>query len=132
MIKVVLKLGVGAILVLLAVVSALAQTPVITQPYTGNGRLVTTNASSSIAVTNTFQSVFDQSDVLIGRVGCTVQNTGTNSMYVFFGPIAGATIAKSVKIAAGQSVGCNVGGVTLRDQISITGTATETFYAAQQ
>lgn len=109
-----------------------AQSPVVTQPYTAQGQLATTNASSTIAVTNTFQSVFAASTVQIGRVACTVQNTGTNAMYVFFGPIADATTAKSVKLAAGQALTCNVSGVTLRDQVSITGTATETFYAAQQ
>ena len=67
-----------------------------------------------------------------GRVACTVINQGTNPMYVFAGPIASATIAKSVKLTAGQAFYCNIGQVVLKDQISITGTATETFYAAAQ
>lgn len=128
-------LVVAAVIILAGVVftrGAKAQNPVVTMPYTAQGQLSTTNSSGSVAVTNTFQSIFAASTVVTGRVACTVQNTGTNAMYVFFGPIASATTATSVKLTAGQSVNCNVGGVTLRDQVSITGTATETFYAAQQ
>lgn len=102
--------------------------PVVTSPYAANS---ITNSSSTIAVTNTFQSIWVASIDRTGRVACTVQNTGTNPMYVFFGPIADATIAKSVKLTAGQAATCNNGPVVLRQQVSITGTATETFYAAQ-
>lgn len=108
---------------------ALAQNPVITQPYPVSSIV---NASSTIAVTNTFQSVFAADTTKTGRVACTIQNTGTNSMYVFFGAIASATIATSVKLAAGQAVTCNNNPVILKMQVSITGTATETFYAAAQ
>lgn len=115
-----------------------AQQAVLTQPYTG---VVTTNASSTVAVTNTFQSVF----VGVGqaatattpqanqrRNACTIQNTGTNPMYVYFGALADATIAKSIKLTAGNAATCNNNGITVQEQVSITGTATETFYAAQQ
>lgn len=106
-----------------------AQQTVITQPQGVN----TLNRSGTIAVTNTFQSIFAASTNTRGRTACVVQNTGTNSMYVFFGPIASATIAKSVKLAAGQSASCATGaGGVLKDQVSITGTATEAFYAAEQ
>lgn len=87
------------------------------------------NVSGTIAVTNTYQSVIARNT---SRSGCTVQNTGTNTMYVFFGPLADATAAKSVKLAAGQAVSCNNGPVTLTDEVSITGTATEAFFAAHQ
>lgn len=107
-----------------ASIPALAQ-PVFTVPSSRS----TTTASSTISVTNTFQSVFAAAT---GRTGCVVQNTGTNSMYVFFGPIASATIAGSIKLSAGQSVNCATGGIVITDQVSITGTATETFYAASQ
>ena len=53
-------------------------------------------------------------------------------MYVFFGPLADASTAASVKLAAGQAVSCNNGPVTLIDEVSITGTATEAFFAAHQ
>lgn len=106
-----------------------AQSPVVTQPYVD---VITTNSSSTVAVTNTFQSIFAAPTGNQKRAACTVQNTGTNSMYVFFGAIADATTAKSIKLAAGNAVTCNNSGVTLQEQVSITGTATETFYAAQQ
>lgn len=95
----------------------------------GQTNRTTSNLSTTIAVTNTFQSIEAANP---SRNGCSVQNTGTNAMYVFFGPIASATIAKSVKLTAGQSVTCNFIGVVLMDQVSITGTSTETFYAGFQ
>lgn len=111
-----------------------AQQPVITLPYTGG---LTSNMSSTVAVTNTFQSVFAAPDLTKNqkRSACTIQNntaTGANAMYVFFGPIANATTANSVKLSQGQPVNCNVGGITLQDQVSITGTSGDAYYAAQQ
>ena len=130
----------------LGVSLASAQTPVVTQPYV---QITTQNTSSTIAVTNTFQSVFAATGALASysstspgtlgnpvvnkqRAACTLQNNGTHTMYVFFGPLASATTSSSVVLSAGQSVQCNVGGVTLQDQVSITGTSGDAFYAAQQ
>lgn len=113
---------------LIAASAAFAQNvnPVTTQPY----GVTTANASSTIAVTNTFQTVWTRSTNTRGRAGCTIQNTGTNTMYVAFG--ATPLTATSVKLNAGQSLNCTVGGIVLQDTVSITGTAGETFYAAQQ
>lgn len=114
---------------------AQAQTPVITKPYLA----ATNNGSGTIAATGTFQQVFaasarPQENGGTGpiRSACTIQNNGTGTMSVFFGPIANATIAASVQLAAGNSLSCNSGPVVLSDQISITGTAGDAFYAAQQ
>lgn len=113
----------------LGVSFANAQSPVVTQPY----RVINNNASSTITVTNTFQSIW-VADVAIntGRTGCTIQNNGTNTMWVFFGPIANATKGTSVVLAAGQPAYCNSGLVILKDQVSITGTSGDAFYAALQ
>lgn len=117
------------LLLVLCVTSAEAQSPVITQPY----GVASHNDSSTIAVTNTFQSIWAVSTNVRGRAGCSVQNnSASNVMYVFFGPIASATTASSVKLAVGQSVGCVVGGIVLQDQVSITGTSGDAFFAAQQ
>lgn len=92
--------------------------------------LTSTNLSSTIAVTNTFQSI---QVLTAGRNGCAVQNNDTNSMWVFFGAIGSATKAKSIVLTTGQSVACAVGGIgVLTDQISITGTATGVFFASVQ
>lgn len=117
-----------SLIALFFIVPAYAQSPVVTQPY----NVSSFNASGTIAVTNTFQSIWIANTGTRGRAGCTVQNTGTNSMWVYFGAIADATKAKSVVLNVGQSVRCNNSGITLQDQVSITGTATETFFAAQQ
>ena len=117
-------------LLALLVVSAHAQAPTVTTPYGTNS----TNSSSTITtgVGGVFQQVWAASTASRGRVSCMVQNTGTNPMYVYFGPIASATVAKAIKIVAGQAVSCTNGGVVLKDQVSISGTTTETFYAAVQ
>lgn len=110
------------------VVMASGPQPVVTQPY----GVITHNDSGTIASTNVFQSIWQFSPNSRGRAGCTVQNTGTNTQFVFIGPIASALTAKSVKLTAGQSFFCNAGGIVAQDQISITGTAGDTFYAGQQ
>ena len=105
-----------------------AQSPVITQAY----GVTTKNSSSTIGSTGVFQSLWAATVLPQRRAACTVQNNGTHTMYVFFGPIASATTATSITLAAGQSVTCNTTGSTLQDQVSITGTTSDAFYAAQQ
>ncbi len=121
------------ILILLALLLlpqfAEAQTTVVTKPLQ---LTAVDNQSSTIAVTNTFQQVFAASTSISGRVACTIQNTGTNPMYVFFGTTAAATIAKSVKLISGQAVTCDYNNTVLKLAVQITGTATEAYYASQQ
>lgn len=105
---------------------AIAQTPVTTLPTVRSG---VTNSSSTIAVTNTFQALFVANT---SRLACTIENTGTNAMYVFMGATADATTATSVKLVAGQAFYCGYNGLTYQGAIAITGTATETFYALLQ
>lgn len=100
---------------------AAAQTIVLPSP------LQSGNVSSTIAVTNTFQSLQAQTTV---RKGCLIENNGTHLMYVFWGPVASATTSNSFILAAGLSVSCAVGGTsTLTDQVSITGTSGDAFFA---
>ena len=94
---------------------------------TGYG-VTTTNLSSTIAVTNTFQSI----QVATVRNGCTIQNNSARTMWVYFGPIGSATQGASVQIATGSLASCVMGGIVLNDQISITGTAGDAFYAGVQ
>lgn len=114
---------------LLGASPALAQSPVVTNP----GQVGSVNASSTITTTNTFQSVFAQATGAVRRNGCTLQNNGSNNQWVFFGALASATTPKSVKMAPGTNVLCaNGAGGTLQDQVSITGTAGEEFFANRQ
>lgn len=122
------RLWFSLIFLIASVSYSLAQSPVITQPKPVN----TGTYSSTISVTNTFQSVLAASTSTTGRVGCLIQNNGSNKMYVFFGPIANATSSNSIQLSAGQTVNCETwGGTVLKDQVSITGTSGESFYAAQ-
>jgi hypothetical protein len=88
-----------------------------------------TNLSSTIAVTNTFQQVQGQAN---GRQGCTIQNlTSADSQWVYFGACASASKGASVLLAPGQSVSCNLpgGNLVLSDPICITGTSGDAFFA---
>lgn len=108
--------------------SVQAQAPVYTEPY----RVTTTNASGAIVGTNSFKQIWPQSTNNRGRAGCTIQNVGTNPMYVYFGTLASATTPTSVRLLANQFVSCNQSGITLQDEVSIAGTSGEFYYAAQQ
>lgn len=121
----------AAVLMLARCQFASAQEAVRTNP----GYNTSTNASGSIAVTNTFQQVFaaaSNSQASAGRKACSIQNNGTHAMFVFPGPLASATTATSFQIAAGSTWTCNVQNVVRTDQINITGTAADTFAADQQ
>ena len=94
--------------------------------------VTSTNVSTTITVTNTFQSLQAASTT---RKGCLIQNGGSNNMWVFFGPIASATKALSFLIvpvgnAGDNSISCATGtGGVLGDQVSITGTSGDAFTA---
>lgn len=53
-------------------------------------------------------------------------------MWVFFGPRTSATKALSLKLLTGDAVGCISGSVVLKDEVAITGTSGDEFYAGQQ
>lgn len=133
MTRLLLRLALAAALLAIGEV-ARAQNPVVTQP----AQTVSQNSSSTITTTNTFQSVFAAVTSSRGRSSCLIQNNGSHVMYVFFGPIANATTAASVALnpgtanVAGDAVSCVSGGIVLTDQVSITGTSGDAFYAAQQ
>lgn len=108
-----------------------AQQPVFTNPL----RVATNNRSGTIAATGTFQSVApEDTSVQRGRTGCLIQNLSTtNNMYVYFGPIASALTTTSVTLSAGQAVNCaTASGGVITDQVSITGTIGDAFYAGFQ
>lgn len=105
---------------------ALAQQSVYTIP---TGQATASNASSTIAVTNTFQSVFAANVV---RKDCLIQNKGANNMYVFFGAAASATTATAILLLPNWAITCVNGGMTNNDAVFITGTASDGFYASQQ
>lgn len=126
---------------------AAAQSPV--QPIPAP--LSPVDGSGTISSTNTFQSVFaaqgpqaasyntTTGNVTEGvlRRGCLIINTSNSVQYVFFGAIASATTPKSVPLnaatadgSAGGSVSCERNDIgTVQSQVSITGTAGETFFA---
>lgn len=109
-------------LLLLAPLPAMAQSAVRTTPF----GVVSSNLSSTITLTGTFQSIQTANSE---RKSCLIQNNGSNDMRVYFGPIASATSAASAKLSAGSSINCAAGGIVLTDQVSITGTTADAFVA---
>lgn len=88
----------------------------------------TQNASGAIATTGTFQDIFTSG----GRANCHIQNNSLHTMYVFFGLKANATEDTSFTLAAAASMACADSGVVRTDEVSITGTQNDKFYADQE
>lgn len=134
-----LLFGLGLALAVVAPLCAYAQQPVVTSP----SGVTSLNASGTIAVTNTFQSVFTAGSTSAGGAGtrrsCLIMNTSANEQWVHFGSDT-ATKANSIPIDppatlghAGGYVTCaNPGGTVAQDAISITGTAGDAFVALQE
>lgn len=101
---------------------------VSTSPVTAQSiPLSSTNLSGTIASSGTFQQIQGQTN---NRNGCTIQNTGSHTQYVFFGPIANATTPVAVELSPSQSVNCSVASnIVLKDAVSISGTSGDTFFA---
>lgn len=122
------KLLLALAFVLCAPLAALAteQTVLTRSPEASN-----VNLSGTITATNTFQSVQAQNS---NRLGCTIQNlSASDKMWVYFGPVASALTPTSLQLAAGASVNCaQVPGALITDQVSVTGTAGDLFYAGFQ
>ena len=96
------------------------------------------NASSTIASTGTFQTVFSVTVPPMRRNGCTVQNNGTGTMWVFVGPKTLATKGAAYQLgppANGQPGGAfycqSLNSTTTQDEIAITGTSGDAFTALQ-
>lgn len=109
--------------ILLCAGSAAAQQAVFTIPL----NTTTTTSNGTIATGNTFQSVLAASST---RRGCLLQNTSSHTMYVFAGPNASATTAKSIQLAPGAYLNCPPigGGTVIGDNISVTtSTAGDTY-----
>lgn len=90
----------------------------------------TTNASSTISVTDTFQQIWPLQDTPGGvtRSACAIQNNGTHTMWVFSGS-GTATKGTSVVLPAGAMYSCASSGVVTVSAISVTGTAGDAFFA---
>jgi hypothetical protein len=94
------------------------------------------NLSGTITTTGAFQVVQAQTN---NRIGCTVQNNAALSsddlMQVFFDKTnsancSAATSAASVQLQPGQAVSCAIAvGYVLKDQICVSGTAGDPFFA---
>ena len=85
--------------------------------------------AATVTTTNTFQQLLASSP----RFNCTVEYTGSNTGYVFFGAIAGATTPTSFQLSNKQVISCsNYDGTVLTDAVNVSGTAGDTFVATQQ
>lgn len=118
------RLWLSLFLLIASVSYSLAQTPVVTQ----TSKFSNANASADISSTNTFQSIWASNS---NRNDCVIQNNGAASMYIYFGAIASATTPNSLSLAANGTFRCANSGIVVSDQISITGTSGQRFFAIQ-
>lgn len=81
------------------------------------------DASGTIAVTNTYQTVFPRN---VNRVGCVIQNQGAANMSV---RVNGTTVYTLQPL---QLFYCNNSMYTIISLIEITGTATQAFAASSE
>lgn len=93
-------------------------------------RSATRVTSGTIAVTNTFQSALNANG---NRNGCTLQNQGSHTMFIYAGQPTAATTSASLQIAPGQIFNCGANATTvITDGIAVTGTAGDGFVANEQ
>lgn len=125
------RLLISILLLMGASLIAYAQSPIVTKPFQS---AVISPASPTIGSTNTFQNLFPSSiNTITGRVDCIIQNqAAANKMFIFFGLAPAATTPNSLQLSAGSTFRCANSGVVIKDAISITGTANDTFFAAQE
>lgn len=85
--------------------------------------VTTTETGGTVTTHGTFQAALASAG---GRKGCTVQNTSADVEYVFFGATVSATTTNSFQLAAGQSINCAVGGLSVAtDNIAISSKTTD-------
>lgn len=131
------RIALSLVFLLFGAISALAQ-QVTTNPLP----VYTANSSSTISVTATFQVVFANvaNPTQSMRRGCTIQNNGTGTMWVYVHQQAAGTATKAASFQifppgtpGPNTFNCITGaGGVLQDQIDITGTAADTFAATEQ
>lgn len=112
--------------------------------YRVNAQVITTMSSGTLAATNTYQLVLtgncpagNSGDAgcvgTIQRNGCTIQNIGSNAMFVHPGPVAGANVTRDFQLSVGSTFNCQiVNGKVISDPIYIAGTMGDGFAAGSQ
>lgn len=109
----------------------LLATPALADVTVTPGQRTSFSVSGTITTGNTFQTLMAADP---NRTGCIIQNTGTHTMYVYFGATANATTSNSLQVVAGGSIYCSASGVLgLTDNVAITtSTSTDPFVAFYQ
>lgn len=100
------------------------------QPSFGS---TTTEATGTVAATGVYQLVFP-AQPNGQRRGCLIQNTGANTLFVYFG-LKQPTAASGVgfQIPMGLSISCGlIGSGLVIDNVWVTGTTGGTFEQASQ
>jgi len=99
-----------------------------------NSTKLSTVAGSTITTTSTYQSVLASN---ASRNGCTFQNNGTHTMYLYLDSTGGSTPpsgnTKSISLVAGTSFSCSIGGnLVIGDELWATGTSGDAYTVISQ
>lgn len=99
---------------------------VTTSPVAGT----TTTVGSTVTLGATFQTALAASST---RLGCTLQNTSTHTMYVYVGTLGSATTGNSFQVPPNGTFSCNAGPVVLTGAVNLTtSTTADTYVIASQ
>ncbi len=89
-----------------------------------------TQAAGTVTLGATFQTALAASST---RLGCTIQNTSTHTMYVFVGTLGSATTGNSYQVPPNGTFACNAGPIVLTGAVNLTtSTTADTFVVANQ
>jgi hypothetical protein len=87
----------------------------------GSGGTTAVTSTPSGTTTSATPNTFTTAAAANGsRKGCSVQNTGTGTLYVYFGT-TGSTAASN-QVAPGGAISCNAPGIVLTDAIQVADT----------
>lgn len=89
-----------------------------------------TQAAGTITLGATFQTALASSAT---RLGCSLQNTSTHTLYVYVGTLGSATTANSFQVPPNGMFYCNTGQIVVTGAINVTtSTTSDTYVVASQ
>lgn len=123
---------ISLVLILASVSFSLAQNNAV---FTAPTPIIISPIAKTIVSSSAFQLLFaappSTPTSQTGRQECLIQNLSVRDMFIFFDVPTNAITSNSFKLAAGLTFRCSSGGTVIRNAISIGGTATDQFFAAQ-
>lgn len=108
----------------------LLATPALADTAITPGLRTTIQQGGTITTGGSFQSIMAADP---DRTSCTIQNTSTHTLYVYFGSTASATTSNAFQVSAGNFFYCTTNVLALTDNVAVsTSTTSDTFVFSYQ